>query len=242
MTMTTTLARILIADDDAGVRSFLVMTLERRGHTCVEAATADEVLAHLKAGAFDLLLLDVHMPGNSNLEILEAKAKCEDMTPVIVVSGRADPDVIVRSFRLSAVDWLSKPILPKDLVDRVGVALERARSLASVRKARSDVQRWLDSMTAMTPGEGLSMESYISQSFLLMAQLSANLQSAVASQRATNDLCRNLHCPRRVSLEGAVGRAIDTLERTRNNFKSRELGELRTDLEQVLDSGKPGGR
>jgi DNA-binding response OmpR family regulator len=238
----TSAARILIADDDDSVRAFLTAALVRHGHACVEVATADEVSAQLERGDFDLVILDVHMPGNEALEILEVKAKREDVTPVIVVSGRAEPDVIVRSFRLSAVDWLSKPILPTVLVERVGVALERARSLASVRKARADVQRWLDSMGAMTPGDGLSMESYIAQSFLLMAQLSANLQSAVSSQRAQTDLCRNLRCPRRIALEGVVSHAIDTIEKTRGSFKSRELGELRMELVQTLSSGRPPER
>ncbi|MDP2345532.1 MAG: response regulator [Deltaproteobacteria bacterium] len=228
------ITRILIADDDEGIRAFLTAALVRRGHECVEVATADDVAAQLGQSNFDLVILDVQMPGNANLEILVTKAQREDVTPVIIVSGSADPDVIVRSFRLSAVDWLSKPILPNVLIDRVDVALARARSLASVRRARVDVQRWLESMTAMTPGDGLSMESYIAQSFLLMAQLSANLQSAVATQRAQTDLCRNLQCPRRVCLEAAVARAIDVIEKTRSSFKSRELGELRTQLEHAL--------
>lgn len=228
-------AKILVADDDDGVRAFLLASLRRHGHHCVEARDATEATRLLRTESLDLAVVDVHMPGNDGLELLRAGENAERQVPVIIISGRADPELIIESFRLGAVDWISKPITHEALASRVVVALARATSLSAVRQARSDVEKWAATMSSMSPGPGLSMESYITQSFLLMARLSANLQGAVSGAAAPRDLCSGLRCARRAELERAVRRSIDVLEKTKGSFKSKELGELRTALEVVLE-------
>lgn len=227
-------ARILIADDDEGLRALLTVLLGKQGHTCIEADSGAAARAILEGGDVDLVVTDVHMPGNEKLELLE-RASGDGATPFIIISGDNAPATIVESFRKAAVDFIMKPLDPDVVLQRVTAALARSSSLRAMRKLRTDVQTWMSASAALGTNGDLSVDSYISQSFMLVAQLSANLQSAVSESTPKTDLCGTLRCRRRSAYERALRKTVDTLEKTKSSFKSKELGELRTYLERVLE-------
>lgn len=232
MATTGNVARVLVADDDEGVRAFLVHVLSRAGFPCVEAADGDAVRALVRSGGVDLVITDVHMPGNEDFELLQL-ANGDEPLPFIVVSGDREPGVIVEAFRRAAVDFMTKPLEPTIVVERVKAALQKAQKLRALKKTRSDVEQWLTAASSLEHRADLSIESYMSQTFLLMAQLSSNLQAAVAAEKSV-DLCAKVRCRRRVLYEEALHKAVETLEKTKGSFKSKDLGELRVHLEQVL--------
>ncbi len=121
------MSRILIADDDEGIRSALASALEKEGHETLVAASGEEALGLLRNGLTDLLLLDLRMPGLSGLETLErARAECPEL-PVILMTAYGSTEAVIEAMKLGAFDYVAKPLDPPDLLARVERALLAAR-------------------------------------------------------------------------------------------------------------------
>lgn len=117
-------ARILIVEDDRLFRAGLRVALERWGYHVVEAGSGEEAQEALREQAFDLLILDLHLPGMSGKELMPRAYKLCPGLKVIVLTGQPDLDSAVLAVRCRAMDYLIKPI---DLNDLAG-ALRRALS------------------------------------------------------------------------------------------------------------------
>jgi DNA-binding response OmpR family regulator len=128
------LARILIVDDDNAVRMTLRLLLEGAGHNIVAASDGRRGLDLLNAEAFDLLVLDIFMPGMDGFETLRQKASL----PIIAISGRPipsgpddGPDFLVLARKLGAIRSLHKPFRPSVLLATVAACLEAANRPSS---------------------------------------------------------------------------------------------------------------
>ena len=121
------MSRILIADDDEGIRASLARVLEQGGHEALVAASGDEALGLLRGGCPDLFLLDLRMPGLPGLETLErARAACPEI-PVILMTAYGSTEAVIEAMKLGAFDYVAKPLDPPDLLARVEKALVGAK-------------------------------------------------------------------------------------------------------------------
>ena len=124
------MAKILIIDDDAGIRKFISIKLKRSGHDIVTASDGAEGL--LKAGTIepDLIILDVIMPGLSGYDVLRKINENERLIgiPVMMLTARGQVEDKVKGLEQGAYDYLTKPFEPKELEVRVR-ALLRLRDL-----------------------------------------------------------------------------------------------------------------
>lgn len=127
--------RVLVVDDDADFRLFLTTSLETMGSEVREAVDAAGALAALEEpgpAGFDIMLLDVEMPGMLGWELLaEVRAKGDEV-PVIFVTGRESTADRVRGLRLGGDDYVVKPIEFEELSARIEAVLRRRRSLPSI--------------------------------------------------------------------------------------------------------------
>lgn len=126
--------RILVIDDEEGIRRGIQRVLAPEGHEVAMAADGTEGVAAIQAAEWDLLLVDLKMPGPlDGLDVIrEALAKDPDVI-AIVISAYATLDAAVQATRLGAYDFLAKPFTPDDLRIRVRKGLER-RFLVRERK------------------------------------------------------------------------------------------------------------
>ncbi len=132
------MARILIVDDDAAVQATVRLLLERAGHSVVTAGDGHKGLAVFEAGDFDLLFLDIFMPGMDGFETMRMVHQLRPLVPIIVISGRpispdegAAPDFLTMAIKLGAVSSLQKPFKPAALLAAVADALEAGKRLSS---------------------------------------------------------------------------------------------------------------
>jgi len=122
-------SRLLVVDDTAADRELLSRRLQREGHEVVAADTGERALELLGEGGFDLVLLDLMLPGMSGFEVLsQLKSGIHTRAiPVIMISALDEIDSAVRCIEAGAEDYLSKPFNPVVLRARVGACLERKR-------------------------------------------------------------------------------------------------------------------
>lgn len=117
------MANLLVADDDPGVRTYLVTVLERDGHTVTIARDGEEALRMLRDSDYDLVVIDVHMPKLSGLEVLDRLRESGKELRAIVLTGDDTPDVVIGAAERQAVRYLAKPIRPETLTAQVRAAL-----------------------------------------------------------------------------------------------------------------------
>jgi two-component system OmpR family response regulator len=118
-------ARVLVADDEAHIRDVVQYALEREGYAVSTVPDGESALRALEAGAFDVLVLDVMMPGADGLEVCR-RVRATTRTPVVFVSARGDEVDRVVGLELGGDDYLVKPFSPRELVARVRAVLRRA--------------------------------------------------------------------------------------------------------------------
>jgi two-component system phosphate regulon response regulator OmpR len=119
-------AHILVVDDDDRIRSLLKRFLQERGYRVSTAPDAAKALSTLNSLAFDILVLDVMMPGMDGFELTEAIRSKGD-TPILLLTARGEAEDRIRGLSLGADDYLSKPFEPEELVLRINAILRRAK-------------------------------------------------------------------------------------------------------------------
>jgi two-component system phosphate regulon response regulator OmpR len=114
---------ILVVDDDDRLRSLLSKYLSEQGFLVTSAANAEEARGKLTAFIFDLLILDVMMPGETGLEFLASLKG--GAIPILMLSAMAESEDRISGLELGAEDYLTKPFEPKELVLRIRAILRR---------------------------------------------------------------------------------------------------------------------
>jgi DNA-binding NtrC family response regulator len=114
---------ILLVDDDEGLRGFVRDVLVERGYVVEEAADYEAAIQHLRRRVFQVILLDITLPGKSGLDLLEFVQRNRLESAVIMVTGTAGLDLAIRSMALGAADYIRKPCSPNYLIHSVEHAL-----------------------------------------------------------------------------------------------------------------------
>jgi two-component system alkaline phosphatase synthesis response regulator PhoP len=120
-------ARILLVEDDRGLRLTLTHRLAAEGYEVQTAADGDEGLRKASSGAYDLVLLDVMLPGRSGFEVCRELRRTGSEVPVLMLTARGQVDDKVTGLKLGADDYLTKPFEMAELLARVEARLRRSR-------------------------------------------------------------------------------------------------------------------
>ena len=139
---------LLVVDDDRRIRLLLSRYLADHGFRITTAESAAEARGKLKGLVFDLLILDVMMPGESGIELTRG-LRAETNVPIVRLSGRAETEQRISGLESGADDYLSKPFDPRELVLRINSILRRAQP----SQARSEELRVGDLVYNVERGE-----------------------------------------------------------------------------------------
>ena len=123
--MTSAKTRILVVDDDLRLRDLLHRYLSEQGfsvHVAADAASMDKLLARER---FDLIVLDLMMPGEDGLSVCRRLRGAKDTIPIIMLTARGDDVDRIVGLEMGADDYLPKPFNPRELVARISAVLRR---------------------------------------------------------------------------------------------------------------------
>jgi two-component system, OmpR family, response regulator len=120
--------RILVIEDEARIQAFLTRGLEAEGYSVVAAGDGREGLALATAARWDLVVLDLLLPGLNGLQVLRELHREKPELPVVILSARGDVETKVRGFELGAADYLAKPFSLDELLARIRVRLRGSGS------------------------------------------------------------------------------------------------------------------
>ena len=120
------IAHILVVDDDDGIRSLVKKYLNENNFLVTTADSAEDASKKIRIIKFDLIILDIMMPGKSGLEFIEDNKKKLD-TPIILLTAKGEASERIEGLQLGADDYLSKPFEPKELILRIKNILKHLR-------------------------------------------------------------------------------------------------------------------
>ncbi|HWL03428.1 MAG TPA: response regulator transcription factor [Xanthobacteraceae bacterium] len=121
---------LLVVDDDRRIRQLLSRFLMAEGYRVTTAESAAEARASLKGLSFDLLILDVMMPGETGFELARA-LRTESNVPILMLTARDEAESRIEGLEIGADDYVAKPFEPRELSLRIGSILRRVRPPAA---------------------------------------------------------------------------------------------------------------
>jgi two-component system, OmpR family, copper resistance phosphate regulon response regulator CusR len=129
--------RILVIDDEPRILGFLSRGLTAEGYSVDVADNGVDALRAARQNGYDLVLLDLLLPGVDGLSVLQALGHVHPDVPVVIVSARSDLPTKLRGFGLGAADYLSKPFSFDELIARIRVQLRKTRNAEADHVLRS---------------------------------------------------------------------------------------------------------
>lgn len=242
----TTLGKILMADDEEAFLNVHAELLREEGYTCDCAPDARVAKELVRQNDYDLLITDIKMPGNEELLLVEEIAMIAKGLPVILVTGYPSLDTAIKSTRLAVAGYLVKPVNIDDFLKLVRESVLRYETMRMFDKMRRRLRESylelgsLESMKEAAPGSTSFVDVDLFLQYTLKNIMASifdlkDMTLALASNKAKEQACQVLNCPRNQVLSEAMRDAIVTLEKTKSSFRSKELALLRTRLEKALE-------
>ncbi len=240
--------RVLLADDEETFLNATCELLRREGFQCDGAPDASSATQMLKDTEYDVIIADIKMPGNSDLEFISELPKIAEGVPAILVTGYPSIKTAIRSIQLPVVGYLVKPVDFDELLKTVRTVIKHFQAFRAVRGIRQDVQKWHGALSEIeetlkmsSPSSALSspIDAFLQLTFRNIVSTLSDLKrmtETLATDRTSEEAYYILNCPRHQSLKGALAETIEVLEKTKDAFKSKKLGELRKKLELLLES------
>jgi len=127
-------AHILVVDDDDRIRELVKQYLSQNNFLVTTAKSSDDALEKVKVIQFDLIVLDIMMPGKTGLEFT-AENKEKINTPIILLTAKGEASERIEGLEVGADDYLAKPFEPKELILRIKNILEKTKSKSQKRVA-----------------------------------------------------------------------------------------------------------
>ena len=187
---------ILLVDDEAGIRNLLSISLSDEGYEVITAADGREALEIFRAQAPSIVMSDIKMPGMDGLELLATIKQESPATEVIMITGHGDMEVAIKSLKMDATDFVTKPIHD----DALEIALKRATDRISMRRRIKAYTDELEKNVAEKQSRlNQSRQSYrhlFDRSPCYITVQDRNLQLTAANQRFTSEFegLIGMHC------------------------------------------------
>jgi len=173
--------RVLAVDDNPSIQKLVSANLQARGYAVTTAATGEDALRLFTPGDYELVLLDLILPGLSGLEVCTQIRQQSDV-PIIVLSAREDEELKVRALDAGADDYVTKPFSHEELLARVRAVMRRARPAEADKSTEVRIKDFtidLQSRRAFVGGADMHLTR---TEFALLAELARNPEAVLTHE------------------------------------------------------------
>lgn len=237
--------RILLADDEQTFRQATAELLRKEGYQCDCVPDTAAAVEKLGQCSYDLLIADIKMPGNPGLELIKELPRLAKGMPAILVTAFPSQKSAIEAVQLPVAAYMVKPIDFEELKKNVAEAIRRKNLFQTVSDTKQRLQQWQKQMLNIEEvlkekNNGVFSASVRGFLDITLGNMSAamadvkNLTSILIAEQPDSVVCNLLNCPRLTELTEGLLETVRALERTKSSFKSKELGQLRIRLEQLL--------
>ena len=237
--------RILLADDELTFATSTADLLRLEGYCCDTVGSGAEALERVRGAEYDLLITDLEMPGNTDLSLVRQIAAESGGLPVIVITGYPSVRSAVACIELPVSAYLTKPPDFALLLTKVKDSVARFRSYQAMQRIEQRLTTSRQEFTELASarqgnGRGPQGGADVFLSLTLRNVMGSltdleEIGRALSGNPAQSHACSLLNCPRGAQLREGIKQTIDVLEATKRSFKSKELADLRQQLEVLLE-------
>lgn len=201
--------QFLLVEDEPKIAASIREALRERGYTTTVAQDLPEALEAVRARPFDLVILDLNLPGGSGLDVLRSLRAGGDRAPVLILTARDSEEDRVRGLDAGADDYLGKPFSMAELMARVRALLRRGSSPAALAPlAHAGVELDLRQRRALRDGKALDLTQ---KEFDLLQLLLENAGFTVSREQIAESIWRGV--PRATPLDNVIEVHIARLRR-----------------------------
>lgn len=208
--------RVLVVDDNLSIQKLVSVNLQARGYAVDVAGTGEEALRLFKEGTYDLVILDLILPGMSGIDLCSLIRQGSDI-PIVVLSAREDEDLKVRALDTGADDYVTKPFSHNELLARVRAVMRRAKADTTTKLPEIRIKHLTVDLQGRRAFVGGADMHLTRTEFALLAELAQN-QEAVLTH------------------EALLGKVWGPEYRDSNHYLHVYLGRIRKKLGPELDS------
>ena len=226
--------RVLVVEDERKLAQVVATALEGEHYDVVVAPTGEDGFFRANAEAFDLVVLDLMLPGRSGLEILQALRQRRIQTPVLVLTARDGVDDRVLGLDLGADDYLVKPFALPELLARIRALLRRGRPSEALRLKAADLE--LDVVTRRATRADRPLELTVRE-FELLEYLLRHQGHLVSREMLAREVWKE---PRRATpLDNVIDVQMTRLRKKVDSDASPRLIHTVRGVGFVLKEGEP---
>lgn len=239
---------ILVADDDEAFLKTVRSLLEKSHYVCDAAIDAHQAAKLLASNEYDLLVSDLEMPGNQNLCLIRDVPQIAAGLPVILMTAYPTVETAIESLQLPVVAYLVKPFEKDVFLTQVQRAVLNYQAFRALHASHRRVQAWHQELSQIQASLPRIPRAEATPWQLLFDLTLRNVSASLADLRvfaesagpqSTESSSSDKPSPSHpLLLVNALRETINVLEKTKNSFRSKELGELRKKLELLINSAK----
>jgi two-component system KDP operon response regulator KdpE len=203
--------RVLVVDDDPQIRRVMRTTLDARGYEVDEAASGEQALELARSEKYDLILLDINLPGKSGVETCR-EIRAFSTTPVIMLTVREAGEDKIEALDAGAFDYVTKPFAMGELLARIRAVLRRAPSsgVSGVSRLKlDDVEINFESRRIIVAGKPIRLTS---KEYDLLFYLAANRNRTISHRELLREVWGSEHVDERKYLRVFINRLRKKIE------------------------------
>lgn len=173
--------RVLVVDDNPQIQKLVSVNLKARDYAVEVAGTGEEAVQRFKSGEYDLIILDLILPGLGGIDVCTQIRQQSDV-PIIVLSAREDEDLKVRALDSGADDYVTKPFSQEELLARVRAMMRRSKAGTAGKTGEIRIKELtvdLQARRAFVQGEDLHLTR---TEFALLAELAQNQEAVLTHE------------------------------------------------------------
>jgi len=236
------LGSVLIADDEETFLESTSLLLRHEGFDCDTVQDPGVAIDRLGRASYDVLVSDIHMPPSPDLRIIKDARELDCRLPIIVVTGYPSAETAINAIGCRIEAYLTKPLDFEGLLWHIRCAVQKSlgrRRTTSVIERLCSVVADLEAQDCAPLARHASVDESSLTTIRTLASCLSDLlilwRKPAADRGLTNHLCELLDCPQCPSHRHAILHAIEVLRKTKDSFKSKQLAQLRLELERAME-------
>jgi DNA-binding response OmpR family regulator len=247
-----TFDKIILADDEPTFLKSTSELLRKEGFFCDCADTGDSVLKKMSDADFDILIADINMPGNSNLELIKKIIELYPSVIVILITAYPSQQTAIEAIGLQVSGYIVKPFDFNLLLKNVKTSIKACKLSKLVKKTKENLVQWIKEMDcielAMQKGKHNIFENSLNSFLILNTEKITDIFESIRSITNLIDdvnpnanICEFMECPKLAQFNDGIKQAISSIQKTKELYKSKQLGNVREKLEKLLDDKNTNG-
>jgi len=241
------LGNILLADDEQTFLEATAQLLRNEGFDCDIAENAEQTLKKLSQKNYDLLITDIKMPGNLNLELVKKAVSEHPAMSIILITGYPSQQTAIAAVTLPVTAYILKPLDFPELLQKTKSAVKASMLYKTVNRTKNNLMKWVEELENIEltlqqnryDAFDTALKSFLSITTAKIDETFENIRLVtflLDDIKPHTQVCKIMYCPKLSDLTDGIQQAVNSIKKSREIYKSKQLAEIRTKLEKLLEN------